>query len=79
MNYIIREELEKVYKESVERNFDTGPCVMGYNLIVYDKQIVSQPFQGVTGCYNVYQDVINFLVGAGLDRKEMYIEPGVID
>lgn len=72
-------ELNKVYNESVKRNSDLGSCVLGYKLMVYDKQIVPQPYQGSSGCYNVYQDVIEYLVGTGLDRKEMYIEQGVID
>jgi len=79
MTYINKEELDKVYRESVQRNSDLGSCVLGYNLIVYDRQIVPQPFQGSSGCYNVYQDVINYLVGEGFDRKEMHIEQGVMD
>ena len=72
-------ELLKVYRDSVNRNSDLGSSVLGYKLMVYDKQIVPQPFQGSGGCYNVYQDVIDYLVSTGLDRKEMYITNGRMD
>ncbi len=79
MNYIIREELEKVYEESVSRNSDLGSSVLGYNLLLHGKKVVPQPFQGSSGCYNVYKDVKEFLIGSGYDESDITINYGSMD
>jgi len=79
MNYIIREELEFIYEESVARHSDLGSSVIGYNLLLFGEQIVPQPFQGSSGCYNVYKDVKEFLIGSGYDESDITIQYGRMD
>ena len=80
MKTIYQWEVNKVFNESIKRNKDEGTCVMGYNLKVYGRQIVPQPYQGNIGCYKVYQDVMNFLISEyGVSSEDMYITSGTMD
>ena len=73
-------ELEKVYRESVKRHSDTGSCVMGYNLKVNGKKVVPQPYQGSSGCYNVYQDVSEYMkTELGVHESDITIDMGRMD
>lgn len=77
--FLYNSEIEKVYNESVSRNSDQGSCVMGYNLLMNGTQVVPQPFQGSSGCYNVYQDVKECLLNLGYAEHTISIEYGVMD
>ncbi len=79
MNHIIREELDLIYTESVLKNSDFGSSVLGYQLLLFGQQVVPQPFQGSSGCYNVYKDVKEFLIGSGYDESDITINYGSMD
>lgn len=78
--FLYNSEIERVYNESVKRNSDQGTCVMGYKLLMNGIQVVPQPFQGSSGCYNVYEDVKNFLVEElGYGEHTISVDYGVMD
>jgi hypothetical protein len=78
--FLYREDIEKVYRESVSRNSDQGTCVMGYTLRMNGIQVVPQPFQGSSGCYNVYEDVKRFMIDElGYGEHTISVDYGVMD
>ena len=78
--FLYNSEIERVYRESVSRNSDEGSCVLGYKLKMNGQQVVPQPFQGSCGCYNVYEDVKNFMINElGYDEHTISIDYGVMD
>jgi len=73
------EQLINVYENSLTKNSDVGYCVIGYKLLVKGEQVVPQPYQGQSGCYSVYQDVISYLISIGIEQDDISFHEGWID
>ena len=71
--------IKEAFEASVKKHSDTGSCVMGYKLKANGRQVCPQPFQGSSGCYNVYEDMKKVLIELGYDEQRITVDYGVMD
>jgi len=64
----------------ITRNYgDKGSCVMGYNLNLDGKPVVSQPAQGSSTCAYVYKILNAIMIADGIDASRITTDYGVMD
>jgi len=58
---------------------DHGSCVMGYNLLLDGKNVVSQPAQGSSTCGFVYAILEGIMKANGISEDRITTNYGVMD
>lgn len=71
--------IKEAFEESVARHSDQGTCVLGYKLKANGRQVCPQPYQGSSGCYNVYEDMKKVLIELGYKEELITVDYGVMD
>jgi len=82
INYFkLQQEAKEISKKIRTEIGDRGSCVMGYEIFVggCDQPFVSQPAQGSSTCYKVYEAIKEMLLSKGVTEADIKINYGVMD
>jgi len=82
INYFkLQQEAVEISKKIRTEIGDRGSCVMGYEMFVggCDQPFVSQPAQGSSTCYKVYEAIKEMLLSKGVTEADIKINYGVMD
>ena len=72
----LQNKLKSISSEVTRAYGDHGSCVMGYELKLDGKRVVSQPAQGSSTCGFVYAILRGIMIANGIDESRISTDYG---